>query len=719
MRKFASPKYIAILMTIVVAWSSICIAYAEKEEKTYKDILSSDKVIDINIDIANEDYQDMLAYPLFEEYHSANVTIDGITVNNVGIRTKGNMTLKSVANSDSDRYSLRLKFNKYVSGQKFLGLDDLCLNNQYSDASYMREYLHYQVLEEMGVNVPEVAFCNVYINGDLAGFYLAVQPYENTYLEDKFGKNFKKGNLYKMDMGSTLEYKEDENYSYADLKVGKDENLDAFKKFVKNLNGVETGQKGDLESFLDIDSALIYIASNTVLTNYDSYNGNMHHNFYLYQDESGIFHVLPWDFNMSFGGFQGGTEVGIDTPIVSGNMETLPLINKLLSVPEYKERYYDYIKEMMGILADFSDTVSDLKEVIAPYVKNDPTSFVTYDEFEKATTYNENEESDYDSFETPNFGGERPGNVGGKQDVGKQDVGKENTEISNQPKIDGDRQGKSGENQDAGNRNIEIGNKPKSDDVATKNAGGRQGIESEKDSGFEFNEQTPNNNEAPQMQGGRIMGTSNRSIINCVKNRLKNLEEQFAGTADKETPVQDERSGHGTNGMRPDDWQTLENAPGEGMEWIFSASQNGDFPQRPDAQGKELGGKFGGMGGRNKPEKIRVNLNGHIIMFNQDPIVENGTTLVPYRTIAEALGAEVEWGEAFQTVTVKKDEDVIILRIGQTTATVNGEKKALLTAPQIINDETLVPIRFISECFGLSVSWEDNSQLITIIKKNK
>lgn len=308
-------KLLFILLALTFITIPI-ISDADDSDKTYKDIFQKDKVIDVYIDIDEDDLTDIRNHPQNEEYHSADITVDGIKVENAGIRTKGNMTLNSVASSDSNRYSYRIKFNKYVKGNKLLGLDELCLNSGYSDPSYMREYLHYEMLRKIGMNVPETAFCRVYINNEYAGFYLAVEGLDSTFLKDNFGENYKNGNFYKMDEGSTLEYKENENYTYADLKSGNDTNLASFKEFVKKLNDVTTGEKGDIESLLDVDSALKYIASNTVLCNYDSYNGNMHHNFYLYEDENGVFTVVPWDFNMSFGGFNGeNSEVGIDTPL--------------------------------------------------------------------------------------------------------------------------------------------------------------------------------------------------------------------------------------------------------------------------------------------------------------------------------------------------------------------------------------------------------------------
>lgn len=378
-------KIISVILTLAICVSFIS-SVSSESTASYEDFFEKDTVIDINIEIDEADLQDMYDFPTNEEYHSADITVNGVKVENAGIRTKGNMTLASVARSDSDRYSFRIKFDKYVKGQTLLGLDELCLNSGYSDPSYMREYLHYELLREMGMKVAETAFCNVYINGELSGFYLAVEGLDDTFLKDNFGENYKKGNFYKMDEGATLSYKEDENYAYADLKSGSDTDLAEFKEFVKNLNNIPDGEKGNIESFLDVDSALKYIASNTVMCNYDSYNGNLHHNYYLYENENGVFTVVPWDFNMSMGGMGADTEIGIDTPVSGGSADSLPLISKLLAVEEYRDRYYEYIQEMMEWLDNFDKRVEELKTIISPYVKNDLTAFYSFEQFENATT---------------------------------------------------------------------------------------------------------------------------------------------------------------------------------------------------------------------------------------------------------------------------------------------------------------------------------------------
>ena len=358
------------------------------DAENYKDVLNGNDIADVFITISNENLNDMLEYAANEEYHSADVEIGGVKVENAGIRTKGNLTLNSTVRSDSDRYSYRIKFNKYVKGGNYLGLDELCLNNCYMDTTYMREYLHYEALKYLGVSTPETEFCRVYINGELQGLYLAVEAIDDTYLEETYGKNYNSGSLYKMEKGASLKYEDDEQYSYAELKKGVDDEKSGLKKLIKTLNNISDVNKGDIESVLDVGSALKYIAANTVLCNYDSYNGNMMQNYYLYQDENGVFSVIPWDFNMSFGGFDGNnSEIGIDTPISSGNISDYPLIDKLLSVDEYKKEYYSYIEKLLEYLDGFEERVGEVKALIKNDVKNDPTAFYTYEQFDAATEY--------------------------------------------------------------------------------------------------------------------------------------------------------------------------------------------------------------------------------------------------------------------------------------------------------------------------------------------
>lgn len=110
-----------------------------------------------------------------------------------------------------------------------------------------------------------------------------------------------------------------------------------------------------------------------------------------------------------------------------------------------------------------------------------------------------------------------------------------------------------------------------------------------------------------------------------------------------------------------------------------------------------------------------VLLDGHQLSFEVSPTVENGTTLVPVRAVFEALGATVQWDGYTQTVTVGKVGTTIKITMGQTTAYKNGSPVTLQVPAKLINNRTMVPLRFVSEALGAQVNWNGSTQTISII----
>ena len=348
-------------------------------------LFDNTKVADIKINISDEDWQDMLSNPLKEEYHRADITINGEAFYNVGIRTKGNTSLSQVASSDSERYSFKVKFDKYVNGQNYYGLDMLNLNNIYADATYLKEYLSYDLFEFMGVTTPKNSFSNIAINDNNYGLYLAIEGLQESYLERNYG--YDHGNLYKAEgTGTNLKYTGETQSNYSGLK---DNAITAIT-----------------EKYIDIDATLRYFAVSTTLVNLDSYQSNLFHNYYIYEKD-GICTILPWDLNLSFGGFSaemGGGNRGemnnskrtssdlstihfpIDEP-TSTNLSDSPLLEKLLEVNEYKDLYHKYLNDIVSTYFDsgiFKNKLYSTASLIDEYVKNDSTAFYSYSQFKNS-----------------------------------------------------------------------------------------------------------------------------------------------------------------------------------------------------------------------------------------------------------------------------------------------------------------------------------------------
>lgn len=499
-------KLIAILMAIAISFSLIIIVLPKSSSTaTYIEqpdyvttIFDDDKVMDINIEMDETAWQEMLDNASAEEYTAANITVNGVTYNNIAIRPKGNSSLSQLVMDDTtERYSFKVKFDEYVDGQTLDGLSKLVLNNNMSDATYMREYLSYKLLDSLGVPTPACSYANITVNGEEWGLYLAVEPVEEEFIERNYGST--DGNLYKPesdsvavggnkdkdstntkpdfdptqitqdsnnttpgnsnnqmmtppDMNSGGNYNQQmqmpsdtsngngqmmtppdinsggnsnqqmqmpsdigggmmgrgmggnsngsdlvwngndiSNYSAIfDNAIFKTTDSDDYTKILDMIEHLYTME--DIESYLNVDEVLRYFAANTFLVNLDSYASNMNHNYYLYEDD-GVVSILPWDYNLSFGGFQAGSASSainfpIDSP-VSGTLEDNPLIANLLEVDEYKELYHQYLNEIVNNFVNngtYEMLVTKTDTLISDYVKNDATAFYTFDEYTEAVS---------------------------------------------------------------------------------------------------------------------------------------------------------------------------------------------------------------------------------------------------------------------------------------------------------------------------------------------
>ena len=110
-----------------------------------------------------------------------------------------------------------------------------------------------------------------------------------------------------------------------------------------------------------------------------------------------------------------------------------------------------------------------------------------------------------------------------------------------------------------------------------------------------------------------------------------------------------------------------------------------------------------------------VCVNNTILGFETPPVTESDRTLVPMRFLFEQLGAEVTWDEATETATAVKDDTTISFTIDNTTATVNGAATTMDVPARLVNDKTMVPLRFLSEEMGYTVEWDEETRMATVI----
>lgn len=118
--------------------------------------------------------------------------------------------------------------------------------------------------------------------------------------------------------------------------------------------------------------------------------------------------------------------------------------------------------------------------------------------------------------------------------------------------------------------------------------------------------------------------------------------------------------------------------------------------------------------GSDPKKEIGVRIDGAEVRFDEPPIMVDGNVLVPMRGIFEHLGADVEWNSEERRIDAFKGERSIRYIIGSNDALVDGEVVPLKLAGIIRNGTTLVPLRFVAEALGAIVDWDDDNRIVTI-----
>lgn len=425
-------------------------------------LFDTSSILSVNIQMDEADWNDMLENAMAETYYQCNVEVNGTMFYQVGIRPKGNTSLSAIANDDTtDRYSFKLEFDHYVDGQTCFGLDKLILNNNYADATNLKEALIYDMYQYLGADASLYNYAKISLNGEYWGVYLALEGVEDSFQLRNYGTE--SGELYKpesMDMGGgkaqerpdgmpegtekdfanggppdapnqtdAAENAEpgqrpegdaeqpggmDRNSGGADLNYT-DDDLDSYEtiwdgevtktnqadheRVVKALKNIAEGN--DLETYMDIDNLLRYMAVHVFSVNEDSLSGTMAHNYYLYESD-GKLSLIPWDYNLALGGMGG---MGGGMPGGSGETEerseATSVVNSpiddafsgtdffdtLLENETYHSQYEAYLQQLVSEYINgggFNAFYERVRSQIDELVETDPTAFYSYDEYETA-----------------------------------------------------------------------------------------------------------------------------------------------------------------------------------------------------------------------------------------------------------------------------------------------------------------------------------------------
>ncbi len=234
-------------------------------------------------------------------YIMANAVIDGTAVDSIGVRLKG-FSSYWVA---TDKKSIKLDFNEFVSGKKYDGLKKINLNNGEGDPAVQRDKLCYDIMRKSGVSAPRTAYTKVFLNGEYWGLYLLVEQIDQTFINQNFDNE--EGNLFKNMANSNLDWLGPDTTAYQQIFELKSGNpTDAWARFVNLMDVINNSSDADFKDAInevfDVNLYLKVLAVDVATNNWDSYIEHGR-NFYMYEDPvSKKFKWIPWDYNLSMGG---------------------------------------------------------------------------------------------------------------------------------------------------------------------------------------------------------------------------------------------------------------------------------------------------------------------------------------------------------------------------------------------------------------------------------
>ncbi len=281
------------------------------------------------------------------------LAIDGVELAKVGVRYKGNGTIMDAGNTI--KKSFKIDIDKYNDNLRYHNLKSVNLHCEVADPSKARETLAYAAYRAAGVPASRTTYAEVTLtvpekyDREYLGLYTIVEPVDKKFLAKHYKSD--KGLLMKPERAQGLGHFGDDWQRYKTAYVPKrDATPDEAKRMIAftrlvNLENDEQFKK-EIETYLDVDAFLRYMAVTGFVVNLDSFF-TIGHNYYLYlEPTTNKFHFLPWDLDRSFANFGifGSAEQQMDLSITKPyGQSRLP--DRLFGIKEYKDRYQQILKE--------------------------------------------------------------------------------------------------------------------------------------------------------------------------------------------------------------------------------------------------------------------------------------------------------------------------------------------------------------------------------------
>ncbi|KQT98625.1 CotH kinase family protein [Sanguibacter sp. Leaf3] len=288
-------------------WGDSSVRTASDVEDTVWD---STAVHTISVEVDEEELAAMIATYSAEdskEWLTATVTIDGQTFEDVGLRLKGNSSLRAVStDTPAQDVPWLIRLDKFVDGQDLDGTTDFVVRSSTSETS-LNEAVALEMLGAAGLATEEAIATRFSVNGSDETLRLVVEDPDDAWDAASFDTD---GILYKAQSGGDYSYRGDAPESYTDVFSQKspsgEDDLTPLIDFLQFLDESDDETfAAELSDHLDVDAFATYLAMQDIVGNSDDIDGPGNNSFLRYDSETGAFTVVSWDLNLAFGQMNG------------------------------------------------------------------------------------------------------------------------------------------------------------------------------------------------------------------------------------------------------------------------------------------------------------------------------------------------------------------------------------------------------------------------------
>jgi spore coat protein CotH len=345
-----------------------CVTSAANAQTT-ADLFDRDSVQEIRLFINSRDLDRLRVRFREDIYYVADFQWRNIRVRNVAVRSRGS------ASRSASKPALRVDFNRYTTGQHFLGLKSVILDNLLQHGSFVTESTAMAFFDRMGQPAPRESFCRLYINNVFHGVYALVESVDTDFLTRSLGEDA--GYLFSYQHQGAFygEYLGDELASYKRLFSPQNHELESdgilyspIRDLFREVNHPEDGVWRDrVEQYLDLRQFVTHVAIESFLAEEDGILGiSAMNNFYLYRHANSSRHrLIVWDKDSTFASSEASLMMGAAENVV---------FRRAMAYPDLLALYLDVLERCAHVAAEESwleGEITRAAALIAPHVDAD------------------------------------------------------------------------------------------------------------------------------------------------------------------------------------------------------------------------------------------------------------------------------------------------------------------------------------------------------------